>query len=36
MLGNTREVMGLLTPPGSCHILHGLVVVLVWASPNRQ
>ena len=21
---------------GSCHILHGLVVLFVWASPNRQ
>lgn len=36
MLGHTREMMGLVTPPGPCHALHVLVVVFVWASPNRR
>lgn len=36
MLGNTREMVELVTPPASCHVLHVLTVVFVWGSPNRR
>ena len=36
MLGNTREMVELVTPPGSCHVLHVLAMIFVWGSPNRQ